>query len=71
MAVLERREVGKGSIGLFIDIWCFDLMSFWMPSGRKGVAQFIRVIAEVNGRLDGKDFNLRHLGCGVVDIGGK
>jgi len=70
VAVLEGREVGKGSIRLFIDIRCFNWMDFGVPSDRKGIAQFRRVKAQVNVRLDGKDFNLRHLDCGMVDIRG-
>jgi hypothetical protein len=70
MAVLDRREAGKGRIGLFIGVRYVDQVGFGVPSYRKGVAQF-GVEAQVNVRLDGKDFNLRHLDCGVTDIRGR
>ena len=71
MAVLEGREVGKGSIGLFVHIRCFDWVGFGVPLDRKGIAQFRRVKAQVNVRLDGEDFNLRHLAHDMIGIRGR
>ena len=71
VAVLEGREVWKGSIGPFVDIRCVSLMGFGVPSDRKCIAQFGRVKVQLSVRLDRKDFNWRHLHCGVVGVGGR
>ena len=71
MAVLHGREVGKGNIGFFIGIRSIDRMGFGVPSDRKGVAQVGRGEAQVNVGLDGEDFDLRHLDCGIVNIRGR
>lgn len=68
VAILDGGKIGKEIIGFFVSIRHIDWMGFGMPPNRKGVAQFRRVKAQVNVRLDGKDFNLRHVDCSVVNI---
>jgi len=69
VAVLEGREVWEGRIGPFVDIRSLDWMGFGVPSDRKCITQLGRVKVQLSVRLDGKDFDLRHLDCGVVGVG--
>ena len=69
MAVLEGWEIGRNNVGLFIGILDVKWMAFGVQSARKGVAWCRRIRAQVKMSLNWNNFNLRHLNCGVVDIG--